>query len=205
MDFFGRAICHQLEERSLHVDGKSLSICARDTGIYIGIFSTHIYLHLVKRKVAVTIPTVKTSFFLLLFMVPLMIDGVGSYAHLFESTNARRLVTGICFGWVLPYFVYPIVKGKSLEDTSRPVINRYIDLIVPILVSVCLGMVVFSGIIHYLVLNSFIVFMIIIWFSLFASFLFLGISLLGLKWTLSSISSLIFLSLLSLLHQLIIS
>ncbi|MFC4799972.1 DUF2085 domain-containing protein [Neobacillus sp. GCM10023253] len=205
MDFFGRAICHQIDERSLHVSGKALSVCARDTGIYIGIFSTLIYLHLVKSKTPVTIPTVKMSFFLLVFMVPLVVDGLGSYSHLFESTNTRRLVTGICFGSVLPYFVYPVVKGESLEQTSQPVVKNFSNLILPMLFSLCLGLLIYWGILPYSIINGLLVLIIIIWFSLCASILFSSVRFLILKWTLSVFSSLIFLTFLSLLHELVIS
>jgi uncharacterized membrane protein len=113
--FFGRAICHQLEDRSLTVSGEVLAVCARDTGIYIGIFSTMIYLHFFKRRQNTTIPSIKISFLLLLFLVPLMVDGLGSYTHLFESNNPRRLLTGIAFGFVLPYFTYPLLSKSTLN------------------------------------------------------------------------------------------
>lgn len=114
LHFFGRAICHQLEDRSLQVSGNALTVCARDTGIYIGVFSTLIYLQFTKRKQSITIPSIKVSFVLLMFLFPLMIDGLGSYTHLFDSNNPRRLVTGIAFGFILPYFIYPLLSKKIL-------------------------------------------------------------------------------------------
>ena len=33
---FGAVICHQISERSFHVDGAQLSVCARCLGIYAG-------------------------------------------------------------------------------------------------------------------------------------------------------------------------
>lgn len=201
LDFFGRAICHQIDERSLHVGGKALSVCARDTGIYIGIFSTLIYLHLAKRKTPVTIPKVNMSFFLLLFMVPLVVDGLGSYAHLFESTNERRVVTGICFGLVLPYFVYPVVMGESLEAASQPVIKGSRDVIVPVLLSGILGGVSFFGWLPFWILDGFIVLTIIVWFSLCAGCLVSRIHRLYLKWSLSIIGGISFLALISWTHE----
>lgn len=200
LDFIGRAICHQIDERSLHISGRSLSVCARDTGIYIGIFSSLIYLHFVKRNREVTIPTLKMSFFLLLFMVPLVVDGVGSYAHLFESTNIRRLITGSYFGFALPYFLYPLICGNSLKLTSRPVIKGRKDIIYPMLLAWILGLSIYFGYIPFLVLNIFIILMIIVWFSLCVSFLFLKFHNNYIKWTLSFIGGIIFLSLLSWAH-----
>jgi uncharacterized membrane protein len=172
LNFFGRAICHQLEERSLQISGETLSVCARDTGIYIGIFSSLTYLHFTKRKSKITIPTIKVSFFLLLLMTPMMVDGLGSYLHWFESDNIKRLVSGTSFGFVLPYFLYPLLSSKSLESDSEPVVKGIWDLIVPMILSVIISVGVYWGMVPYYVINSFIIVTIIIWFSMFASVLF---------------------------------
>lgn len=205
LHFFGRAICHQLEERSLLVKGETLSVCARDTGIYIGIFSTLVYLHLFKRKAIITIPSNKYSFLLLLFLVPLIIDGLGSYLDLFESNNTRRLVTGISFGFVLPFFLYPLLSKKSLEPKSESVITKRRDLLFPIFLSCILGGLYSLGQPSHFILDSFIIVNIIVWFSLCASYLFSFIRSFQLKWTLSLIVSLTFLSTLSLIHAWILS
>ncbi|MFS0775399.1 DUF2085 domain-containing protein [Neobacillus sp. 3P2-tot-E-2] len=198
--FFGRAICHQLEERSLLVSGEALAVCARDTGIYIGVFSTFIYLHFTKRKQSVTIPSIKMSFILLLFLVPLMIDGLGSYINLFDSNNPRRLMTGIAFGFVLPYFIYPLLSKKSLEHESRPVLYTSKDLVIPLVMSIFLGVLFYTGQPSHIVLDSLIMVSVIGWFSLLASFLFPFILRVSLKITFSVLVSLLFLSILSLLH-----
>lgn len=205
LHFFGRAICHQLEERSLHVSGDALAVCARDTGIYIGIFSTLIYLFFSKRGQRITIPSIKTSFLLLLFFVPLMIDGLGSYTHLFESNNLRRLLTGIAFGFVLPYFIYPLLSKKNLELETVPVLSNSKDLWIPLLMSIFLGGLTYLGQPSHIVLDSFIIFSVIIWFSLLASFLFPFIGRVRLKCALSILVSFSFLLLLSLAHIWVLS
>jgi uncharacterized membrane protein len=172
LDFFGRAICHQLEDRSLQISGETLSVCARDTGIYIGIFSSLTYLHFTKRKSKITIPTIKVSFFLLLLMTPMMVDGLGSYLHWFESDNIKRLVSGTSFGFVLPYFLYPLLSSRSLDNDSEPVVKGSWDLFVPMILSVIISVVVYWGMVPYYAINSFIIVTIIIWFSMFASGLF---------------------------------
>ncbi|MFJ7728386.1 DUF2085 domain-containing protein [Neobacillus sp. NPDC097160] len=205
LHFFGRAICHQLEERSLHTSGKTLSVCARDAGIYIGIFSTLAYLHLVKRKVKITIPSIKMSFFLLLLMAPIAVDGTGSYLHLFESNNLRRLVSGTSFGFVLPYFLYPLLSAKALENGSQPVIADWKDFFVPVVLCCGIGGLVYWGKITYIILDSFIILTVIVWFSLCGSFLFSRIQNIRLQSVLSIICGAAFLSILSLLHSLVIS
>jgi uncharacterized membrane protein len=205
LDFFGRAICHQLEERSLTIFGETLSVCARDTGIYIGIFSSLTYLHFTKRKLNITIPTIKVSFFLLLLMVPMMVDGLGSYLYWFESDNIKRLVSGTSFGFVLPYFLYPLLSSKSLESDSEPCVKGSRDLIVPILVSVGLGVVIYLGMIPYFIVDSFIILTLVIWLSLFTSKLFFSISNFRVKSFFAILVSLGVLSLLSLLHSIVLA
>lgn len=203
LDFFGRAICHQIEDRSLQSSGETLSVCARDTGIYIGIFSTLAYLHLFKRKAKITIPSIKMSFFLLLLMVPLIIDGLGSYIHLFESNNARRLVSGTSFGFVLPYFLYPLLTAKSLEASSEPVIKHGWDVFAPLFLSCGLGGLVYWEWLPYYLLDGFIILTVIVWFSLCASFLFSWVARTWLRSAFSIFCGLIFLTMLSLLHDLV--
>ncbi|MED4204599.1 DUF2085 domain-containing protein [Neobacillus mesonae] len=205
LHFFGRAICHQIEERSLLASGKTLSVCARDTGIYIGIFSSLFYLHMTKRNTNITIPTIRTSFFLLLLMAPMIMDGLGSYTHVFESSNVRRLVTGIYFGLVLPYFLYPLVIGKALKKKAQPVITKAADFLIPFLISCSLGGLVYWGGLPFKVIDSFIILVIFSWGSLLVSFLFSKIQHNLLKWTFSIAGSLAMLTFLSILHKLIIS
>jgi len=205
LNFFGRAICHQLDDRSLQVSGEVMVVCARDTGIYIGIFSTLFYLHFSKRKQNITIPSIKISLILLLFLVPLIIDGLGSYTHLFVSNNPRRLLTGIAFGFVLPYFIYPLLSKKPLEHGSVSVIKKSQDFLVPLAVSVILGGLFYAGQPSHLVLNTFIIVTVIAWFGLIASFLFPFILRLRIKLIVSLLASLTFLSFLSITHIWILS
>jgi uncharacterized membrane protein len=205
LHFFGRAICHQLEERSLQVSGEALAVCARDTGIYIGIFSTLIYLHFSKSGKSITIPSIKKSFLLLLFLVPLIIDGIGSYSNLFESNNPRRLITGISFGYVLPYFIYPLLSKSSLDRESDPVVKSSRDLFIPLMAAISIGVLFYFGLPSHLVLDSLIIVTVIGWFSLLASLLFPFIRRVGLRLTFSFLVSLSFLSLLSLGHGWILS
>lgn len=201
LDFFGRAICHQLEERSLFVSGEPLSVCARDTGIYIGIFSTLSYLYFSKRKTRLTIPSIKISFLLLLFLIPLILDGFGSYLHFFQSSNSRRLVTGILFGFVLPFFLYPLILLKSPDQINESVIRSKKDLFIPLFLSVSIGVVFYWGLLSYYILDSFIIVTLIVWISLCASFLFSYVKNKMVKWALSFLLCLLFLSGLSLLHE----
>ncbi|WP_160680774.1 DUF2085 domain-containing protein [Clostridium sp. C8-1-8] len=82
-------LCHKKPERSFFYKGKDFPICARCTGILAGYFLGFLYLILIPHR----------NYFLeILFMLPIAIDGTGQYLQKCESTNIRRLATGILAG-----------------------------------------------------------------------------------------------------------
>lgn len=80
--------CHQMPERSFFVGGYQLPLCARCTGIVIG--------HVAGIVVSLfhSIP-----FWSLIGTLPLMVDGMVQKLTSYESTNIRRLMTGILYGF----------------------------------------------------------------------------------------------------------
>lgn len=92
--------CHQLAHRSYFCKGKQFPICARCTGIFVG--------YLVGIAYAVTWGHLSMMVSLLLIM-PLVIDGGLQYVTKKESTNNRRLFTGILAGVGTDFILYNIV------------------------------------------------------------------------------------------------
>ena len=86
--FFG---CHCRDDRSFHWKGKKFPICARCTGELLGIL-TAIPGWLFFR------PSV---FWCVLLMFPLIVDGTIQLQTSYDSTNIRRMLTGIPFGYSL--------------------------------------------------------------------------------------------------------
>ena len=80
--------CHQMPERSFFIGSYQFPLCARCTGILIGhLLGIGIsFLHLV--------PPVW-----IIGTIPLMIDGTVQKLTRYESTNLRRLWTGILYGF----------------------------------------------------------------------------------------------------------
>lgn len=86
--FFG---CHCRADRSFFINGRQFPICARCTGELVGMvfgaFSCFFYL-----------PPVWAAAVL---MIPMITDGFIQLKTAYESTNTRRLITGILFGYAL--------------------------------------------------------------------------------------------------------
>ncbi|MCI7656497.1 DUF2085 domain-containing protein [Anaerotignum sp.] len=82
--------CHCRADRSFFFHGKQFPICARCTGEMIGILAGIPVFFLMPAPPA---------WVLALFLLPLVADGCIQRLTAYESTNLRRLVTGILFGY----------------------------------------------------------------------------------------------------------
>ena len=81
--------CHQREDRSFHMKGWQFPICSRCTGILVGqLIGLFLYLC-----------GVYVSYLLAFcFLFVMFVDWWIQYKGILESTNVRRLVTGILAG-----------------------------------------------------------------------------------------------------------
>lgn len=92
--------CHNRSDRSFFIRGQKLPLCARCTGIFIGIILGIIIFLLYKIKISI----------LILLLFPLCIDGFSQSFFCYESTNNKRLFTGLLFGISLVnLFIYSTI------------------------------------------------------------------------------------------------
>ena len=85
----GALSCHQINERSFTFRGYQFPVCARCTGIFIG-HVVAIFLFIMKVRISL-----KICALLILIMA---CDGFLQLFKIKESTNIRRLITGILAG-----------------------------------------------------------------------------------------------------------
>lgn len=100
--------CHQMPERSFFVKGYQFPVCARCTGVIISaIIATIIFL---KKKLPISVCIAMSSV--------MLIDWGLQYLEIKESTNTRRLLTGLIGGFGYStlhlYFYYFIYKKLKL-------------------------------------------------------------------------------------------
>ncbi len=99
--------CHQWDDRSFHILGHKLAVCARCTFIYFGNMITLLTLYS-RRMQRMDKPLISLKIYFLLAL-PLLIDGFTQFFGLRASTNPMRAVTGFLFGISSAYFFYTLL------------------------------------------------------------------------------------------------
>lgn len=85
--------CHCREDRTLYYKGNKFPICARCTGELVGIILACFMYHFIKINLV----------WLLLIMIPMLLDGFIQLLTKYESNNSKRFITGLLFGISLSY------------------------------------------------------------------------------------------------------
>ena len=91
--------CHQLPDRSFFLANRQFQICARCTGIVIGVFLLPFLLLVYKLPTAISIS--------LIFLATA--DGFTQLLRLRKSTNQMRLFTGLTFPWAVASIVLILI------------------------------------------------------------------------------------------------
>jgi uncharacterized membrane protein len=144
-DAIGYAVCHRLDERSFHVDGRQLPLCARCSGMYLGAVLGMVFLSLTHHRSAGTPPKYVIAIFLL-FGLAFALDGTNSYLYLMKSVygarlsflptlyvpnNTLRLFTGSGMGLGMAVAVFISLNQTFWKDwDNKPVLGKPRDLLV---------------------------------------------------------------------------
>ena len=88
--YVGDLNCHLLSHRSYSYNDNQMSFCARDTGIFLGLVLGFMYAS--RKKIVLTLPLVIAA------LLPIGLDGTIQLLTDYESTNPKRLITGLIAG-----------------------------------------------------------------------------------------------------------
>lgn len=161
----GSLICHQLPSRTLSAGGVPLPVCARDMGIYLGIFVGTAFILISGRRRSDRPPGLAETIVMCMLMIPMIVDGAGSYLGAYVTNNTARLLTGALFGLPVPVFLIPAANFKVNSRNEIPVLKSFVELagIVASVVLICL--LVLAGLVPYIILTAIFVvsFLFLIW------------------------------------------
>jgi uncharacterized membrane protein len=144
-DAIGYAICHQIADRSFQVDGHPLPLCARCTGIYLGVMTGFAILVLSDRRRSAELPPTRLIAILAVFVVVMGLDGINSFLHLFpgyagpyEPSNTLRLLTGSLAGTAMINLLLPAFNTSLWARPQRTAALRTLPELGGLLVVVLL-------------------------------------------------------------------
>ncbi len=88
-------LCNNKPSRGFKVFGYCFPLCCRCTGIIIGALIGFCFYNLSKQ--------IEVTPLVFIFMLPMVVDGMLQSLFKIESTNFRRIITGMMFGISLVY------------------------------------------------------------------------------------------------------
>jgi uncharacterized membrane protein len=106
--YLGDLNCHQLSHRSYEYNDNQMPFCARDVGIFAGL--TFGFIFGLGRRIELILPMI------ILALTPIGLDGTIQLFTDYESTNIRRVITGLTAG---------IVTGISLKIIADSLDKKY--------------------------------------------------------------------------------
>lgn len=123
----GYAICHQLPERSFFVYDNSFPLCARCTGIYIGMFIAflfYFFTKIIKNKKPILPPPLWVNIFSVSFILLMAFQAISSIFIDYPWDKEIRFITGILFGFSLPWYLFITINySKRFNYQEKDIIS----------------------------------------------------------------------------------
>lgn len=93
--------CHQIPERSFFIRGRQFPVCARCTGVLVGNVLAYAMFFVYRLPIE----------FYILGCAVMFVDWYIQYIRIRQSTNIRRLITGIIGGYSLATLYCLLIKN----------------------------------------------------------------------------------------------
>lgn len=137
LDFMGAAVCHRIPARSFLIVGRSMPLCARCSGMYLGVMVVVMFVLGAGRNKNSQFPPLSVLVVLLGFMAIMGVDGINSYSHFFPNLphlyppqNWLRLVTGIGTGLAMGCLIVPALNQTLWQQsTFQPILASLSELV----------------------------------------------------------------------------
>ena len=109
-------LCHQIDGRSLHVDGEKLAVCSRCFGVYVGLLAGFIAYPFWR---GVDNLQMMPKFWLFLACVPAAVDWSLTIFGIWDNTHLSRFLTGGLLGFACGTFIVPSLVEITRNFTLR--------------------------------------------------------------------------------------
>lgn len=135
-DWLGYGICHRLPGHSLTIAGRQFPLCARCTGMYLGVALCLLAFLAMGRLRRTELPPLPILLTLLGFIGLMGVDGVNSMLHflpnvphLYTPQNWLRLLTGLGTGLAMGSILFPaLAQVLWRQYTPLPMLASWGDL-----------------------------------------------------------------------------
>lgn len=104
-------VCHQSPERSFHIAGYPLAVCARCAGLYVGFAAAVAFYPLVTSLRRTHTPERRWLF---VAAAPLAIDFALGFLGIWQNSHGSRFLTGALLAAVSVFFIVPGLVQLSL-------------------------------------------------------------------------------------------
>jgi uncharacterized membrane protein len=125
MDAIGYAVCHRIDMRSFHLGKRTLPLCARCTGMYLGALTTFLYFGATAGRAGLY-PSKGIIAVLFAGAGIWALDGLNSFAtlipeapQLYVPNNTLRLITGSMIGIGLMTMIYAPFQQLAWRDWKQ--------------------------------------------------------------------------------------
>lgn len=113
---FFSLMCHQMPDRSFHIEGEKFGVCSRCFGVYFGLFFGFV-IYPLWRKVDEIEPI--SRIWLFLSLVPIGIDWSLGVFDIRANTFTTRFLTGVILGVACATFIVPAIVEITRNLTVR--------------------------------------------------------------------------------------
>lgn len=90
-----------------NLKGYEIPVCARDFALYLAMLVGALAMLFFRKIVSKNIPP---PLYLIIAIIPISIDGIGQLLGFWESTNLMRVITGGIAGFVVPFYLLPMLN-----------------------------------------------------------------------------------------------
>lgn len=111
---FYHTICDQIPSHSFFLFGHQIALCSRNLSLYGSILIGTLIFRVIRHRLQPIDWRI-----LMLFLLPMALDGGTQLFGWRESTDLLRIITGLLFGFGLCLFVLPFVQ-QAVDESTAP-------------------------------------------------------------------------------------